>query len=171
MPKWKKFTLVVALVVVSAFAFLTWYKFHFSMEIAKPFEITVQNPKHQLLIATQGSEFKNAVVAGVIKALKDRPVSINVIDVSGLSSVNVDEWSSVVILHTWENWDPQMDARIFLERQTDHSKVVVLSTSGKGDFKMDGIDAISTASEMSDVSTHASEIIQRINGIISKEKL
>jgi preprotein translocase subunit SecF len=166
MSKWKKFTLVVALIAVSAFVFLTWYKFHYSMDVAESFEVTVQNPEHQLLIATQGSDFKNAVVEGVIEALKERPVSINVIDVSGLSSVNLDEWSAVVILHTWESWEPQADARQFLERQADHSKIVVLSTSGAGDFKIDGIDAISTASVMSDVPSHVADIVRRINGMI-----
>lgn len=104
----EKTTLVVS---ISAFVFLTWYKFHYSMEVAESFEITAQNPAHQLLIPAQRSDFKNAVVEGVIEVLKARPISITVIDVSGLSSVNVDEWSAVVMLYTWESWKPQADAR------------------------------------------------------------
>ncbi len=168
MSKWKKLTLAVALFVVSAFAFLTWYKFHYSMDVVEPFQVTVPDPEHQLLIATQGSDFKNAVVAGLIDALKERPVSISVIDVSGLSSVNVEVWSAVVILHTWESWEPQVDARQFLERQSDLSKVVVLSTSGDGDFKMDGIDAISTASKMSEVPSRVVDVVRLIDVVLDK---
>lgn len=153
MSKRQKFFLAIALVVLSAFAFLTWYKFHYSMEIAKSYEITVQNPEHKVLIATQGSDYKNAVVSGVIEALNGRPISIKVIDVSGLSSVNMDEWAAVVILHTWENLKPQVDTKLFLDRQRqpDLSKVVVLTTSGAGDHKMVRIDAITSASKMSEV--------------------
>ncbi len=93
MPRWKKFSLAIAVIVVGAFAFLTWYKFHYSMEVAEPFEVIVPDSEHQVLIATQGSDFKNAVVAGVIEALQDRPVSIKGIDVSGLSR---STWTSGV---------------------------------------------------------------------------
>ena len=172
MPKWKKISLAIAVISVSAFAFLTWYKFHYSMDVAKSFEITAQDPEHHLLIATQGSNFKNTVVSGVIEALNDRPITIKVIDVSGLCSVNLDEWAAVVILHTWENLKPKVDTKLFLERQRqpDLSKVVILTTSGAGDHKMVGIDAITSASKMSEVPTHVAETLLRIDLVISEQR-
>jgi len=163
---WKKIVLIIVLVAVSTFAFLTWYKFHYSMEVAQSFDVIAQNPEHKLLIATQGSDFKNAVVTDVIEALKSEPVSIKVIDVSGLASINVDDWNAIVLLHTWESRKPQADAEQFIERHRERNKIIVLTTSGEGDLKMDGVDALTSASVMSEVSMHVSKIVQRIDGII-----
>jgi hypothetical protein len=76
--------LLLGPIIVCVFAFLTWYSFHYSMDIAKTFTITVPQAKHRLLIATQGSAYKNAVLEGLIAAAKDRQLTLEVIDVSSL---------------------------------------------------------------------------------------
>ena len=164
--KWKKVIITIAVLVLTIFAFLTWYKFHYSMETARSFEVNSTESKYRVLIATQGSEFKDAVVAGVIAHLKPRQVYIKVIDVSALPQVKEENWNAIVILHTWENWKPQADAKHYLERVKNRKKVIVLTTSGRGDFKMEGVDVITTASVMTDGPARIREITKRLDFIL-----
>ena len=170
MSKSKKYLLITGLVVTCIIAFFSWYKIRYSMDVVQSFEVSTPNAKHRLLIATQGSSFKDAVVSGVIDALKDRPISINVIDVSGLSRIDIDEWSVLVILHTWENWQAQSDAKQFIDDldPSNIEKVIVLTTSGRGDYKMPGLDAITSASVISDVPRNVATVMQRLNALIIK---
>nr|WP_297347000.1 hypothetical protein [uncultured Glaciecola sp.] len=163
----KKVTLILILIGLSLFAPLTWYKVNYSMDFIPPYSVQPDNPKHKLLIATQGSEYKNAVVAGIIDALKNRQIDVRVVDVSTLSNINIDEWSAVVILHTWENWQPQKDAMLFIERNPDLKNIVVLTTSGQGDLKMESVDAVTSASAIANIEKDTAEMVLRINSVIA----
>lgn len=166
MSRWRNITRVLALVGLIIFAVLVWYKSYYSMDIAQAFTNTVPDAKHQLLIATQGSAYKNTVVEGVVKAAKQRQITVQVIDVSALSTVNIEDWSVVLILHTWENWEPQVDAKLFAQRHLNHDKIIILTTSGQGDLKMQGVDAITSASSLANVPKHVAEIVHRIDQVI-----
>jgi len=166
---WKKVIIGVAALALTALAFLTWYKFHYSMDVAESFEINTPDLKHRVLIATQGSEFKDTVVAGIVDYLKQRHAYIKVIDVAALPQVNEDKWNAVVVIHTWENWKPQADAKAYLERVKDLNKVIVLTTSGNGDYKIEGVNAITSASVMTDIPSHILDIKARLDSILDSD--
>lgn len=165
----KKVTLILVLIGLSLFAPLTWYKVNYSMDFTPSYSVQSEDPKHKLLIATQGSEYKNAVVAGIINAVKNRPVDVRVVDISALPEVNIDEWSAIVILHTWENWQPQKDAMLFINRNPDLANIIVLTTSGQGDLKMEAVDAITSASDISNVEKDTAQIVRRIDSVITND--
>ncbi|MFT6087244.1 MAG: hypothetical protein ACI9DS_001864 [Glaciecola sp.] len=165
----KKVTLILILIGLSLFAPLTWYKVNYSMDFIPSYSVQSDNPKRKLLIATQGSEYKNALVAGIIDAVKNRPVDVQVIDVSALPDVNIDEWSAIIILHTWENWQPQKDAMLFIDRNPDLANIIVLTTSGQGDLKMEAIDAITSASDISNIEKDTAQIVRRIDSVITND--
>lgn len=166
MKSGRKILLTVAVTTVAILAFLTWYRVHFSMDVASAYEVNDPGSGARVLIATQGSAFKDAVVAGVVARLKARPAYVKVIDVTELTGVNARDWNAVVVIHTWEMRRPQLDARAFVDRSGGSRNVVVLSTSGAGDFKMEGVDAISSASTMEDVPARVAEIGGRIDAIL-----
>jgi len=166
MTKFRKLAMVLVLIAITIFAVLTWYKLHYSMDIAKPFTVAVPQAKHKLLIATQGSAYKNAVVKGVIEAAEERQITVEVLDVSSLSTVNIEDWSAIVIIHTWENWQPQIDAAEFAQRYPNNNKVVFLTTSGQGDLNIQGVDAITSASMIEDVPKHVADIVGRIDAVL-----
>lgn len=139
------------------------------MDVAESFEVNTPELKHRVLIATQGSEFKDAVVAGIVDHLKQRHTYIKVIDVAALPQVNEDKWNAVVVIHTWQIWKPQPDAKAYLGRVKDLSKVIVLTTSGGGDYKIEGVDAITSASVMADISTHTLDINNRLDSILDRD--
>lgn len=164
----KKVTLGVVLVGLTIFTSLTWYNVKYSMEFVPSFTVESENSKYKLLIATQGSTYKRSLVDGIIEQLKNRPFNITVIDVSALADVNTEEWTAVVILHTWESWRPQQDAMSFIHRNQDANNTIVLSTSGQGDLRIEGIDAITSASNMADVDKDVTEIVRRIDLLVPK---
>ena len=165
----KKVIIGIAALALTAFAFLTWYKFHYSMDVAESFEVNTPELKHKVLIATQGSEFKNAVVVGIVDHLKKRHAYIKVIDIAALPQVNEDKWNAVVVIHTWENWKPQVDAKVYLEHVKDLSKVIVLTTSGDGDYKIEGVNAITSASVMTDIPARTLYIKKRLDSILERD--
>jgi hypothetical protein len=137
------------------------------MDIAKSFTVTVPHAKHKILIATQGSAYKNALVEGVIEATKERQLTIEVIDVSLLSNVKIEDWDAIVIMHTWENWQPQIDAARFSQRHANLDKVIFLATSGQGELTIPGVDAITSASLLADVPKHVTDIVSKIDTVLA----
>lgn len=164
--RWRNTLLVGAVVVLALVAFSTWYRLHYSMGVAQPFEVNDPHSKPRVLIATQGSAFKDVVVSGVVDHLKTRSAYVKVVDVSMLSGVKEDDWDAIVVLHTWEMRKPQADAQAFVNRARNIRKVVVLSTSGAGDFKMAGVDVISSASTLADIPARVEAITEKIDAIV-----
>ena len=164
---WKKMGIGVAALLVAFFVFLTWYKFHYSMDVARSYEVNSPDLERRVLVATQGSAFKDAVVSALIAHLKERQAYIKVVDVSALPGLDEGKWSAIVVIHTWENWKPQADAKAFLERAKDLNKVIVVTTSGRGDFKMDGVNAITSASVMANAPAIAEKIESRLDPLLA----
>jgi predicted small integral membrane protein len=158
----------IAVLAVVVVGFLAWYRIHFAMSPVEGFTVNETSSEQRLLIATQGSAFKDAVVAGLLERLRQRPIFIRVIDVSALSDVNDSEWDAVIVLHTIEYGKAPVPAQAFVNRAGDAGKVVVLSTSGAGDFKIEGIDAISSASRMTDVQARVDELLGRIETVLAR---
>ena len=164
--RWRKVLLAAALLIAASIAFAGWYRLHYSMSVARSFEVNDPHSKPRVLIATQGSEFKDALVASVVEHLKARAAYVKVIDVSALPGVNVGEWSALVVVHTWQMRKPPEAVKAFVARARNSGKLVVLTTSGAGDFKMDGVDAISSASVIADVPTRVADIVAKLDSIL-----
>jgi len=164
--RWRRLSLIVAAVVVALLGFATWYKLHYSMQPAHSFEVQGSAAGPRVLIATQGSPFKDAVVAGLVEHLKARAARAQVIDVTTLANVHEADWDVIVILHTWEMHTPPPAVEAFIDRVADRHKLVVLTTSGGGDFRMPGVDAISAASKMVDVPARVLEVSRRIDAVL-----
>jgi hypothetical protein len=169
MHGWRTLLLTVAVLIVAAIGFATWYRAHFSMDTARAFEVNDRQASPHVLIATQGSKFKDAVVAGVVDRLKSRGAYVNVIDISALRGVDDGEWDGLVLLHTWEMGKPPTEVQAFVDRARGSGKLVALTTSGAGDFRIDGIDAISSASVVTDAAARAGDILVRLEPILDRK--
>ena len=167
MKKWLRITLWIAggFIFLIALA-LAWYQATYSMKVVHAYEINDSTFRHHVLIATQGSKFKDSIVSGVIQNLRSHPIYIKVIDVTSLSQVRIDEWDAIVVLHTWENWKAQKDAAEFLHRHGSSDKLVVVATSGAGSMKIEGVDAITSPSLLSEVSLISRRITDDVMAIV-----
>lgn len=167
MKRWQKVLLGALTLAIVLAGSAAWYRQHFSMSPARAFEVNSPGAGPKVLIATQGSAFKDAILAGIVAHLQPLPAYVKVIDVSALPGTNEAGWSAIVVIHTWEMRRPPPGVQRFLDRAADLHKVIVLGTSGAGTFKVEGVDAISTASVMTDAPARISQINSRLDRILS----
>ena len=153
---------ILGLLAVLFFGFLVWYQWRYSMDEVEPYAINHPEAEERVLIATQGSEYKNEVTNRLVEYLNDGERFIQVIDVTSIEGTNTSIWDAIVIMHTWEKWEPQVDASKFLKSNYDPNKVFVLATSGSGEQMIEGIDGISGASIMDDVDLHAETLAEQV---------
>ncbi|TLP77271.1 hypothetical protein [Maribacter sp. ACAM166] len=159
------------LAIMAAFLlFLFWYQYKYSMDVAEPYEVNGTHWNKRLLIATQGSGFKNAVTKGIIGHFKSDSIFMQVVDIQELPDIAPENYDALVLLHTWENWKPPAEVQSFIERtKTDTTKIIVLTTSGEGNYKMDGVDAITGESILANTSLYVNKIVERLRPLLEKE--
>lgn len=158
---------IVAIILISI-AFFILYEPRYPTDVIKSFEINSPKLEQKVLIASQLSNYKNSVVVEVIKHLRQRSVFIKVIDVTALADISENDWDAIVVIHTWENWAPPTTVSNWFEHGRNLDKIVVLTTSGNAQYKIQGINAITSASQMTTISSDVEEIMVRINIILSK---
>ena len=144
------------------------YKLIYSQGIAEAFEVNSPELETRVLIATQGSAFKNALVAKVAEELGKKAVYIQVVDVTALPKTKVEGWSALVVINTCESGKMQKDAQNYLTQVKAREKVVLLTTSGSGTWTPEefAIDSISSASKKESVQSLAAEILKRLELIL-----
>jgi hypothetical protein len=128
--------------------------------------------KNRLLIATQKSEFKEAIVSKVVKAFEGNNIFIEVIDLATLPNTQTDNYKAIVILNEYKFFQINRNAKKFIKGidDNDRKKIVLLTTAGSPRLMVKGseVDAISSASKMADTSTISNLIIQKVDSILSE---
>ena len=153
------------IVILLFVAFMTWYKIAFSMDVASAKEINPNGQTH-LLIATQGSAFKEKLTQIIIDHFNSSQTHIKVIDVSDLRYITEEEWDCIVLVHTWELSRPPSSVKHYIDSWKSPGKHVVVTTSGAGNYQMDKVDAITCASEIDKTNEIATATIQKIDAIL-----
>lgn len=172
--KIKKRNLFIGILVVFIlFLFFTvWYNYKYSMDKTEAFQVNSSNYNRKLIIATQGSGFKDAVTGAVVNHYKKDSIFIKIIDISALSEINPKDFSAILLIHTWEKWEPPIEVETFINNSTDYkSKIIVFTTSGRGSYKMEGVDAITGESKLENTPFFANQIIKRLNPLLKNKML
>ncbi|MBC8375086.1 MAG: hypothetical protein H8E26_03505 [FCB group bacterium] len=142
----------------------SWYVIKFYPRHADDLEFGNPNFSQKILIATQGSTYKNEVVQRLAEKLRAREVYIKVTDVSNLDSVDPDSWAEIIILNT--SIADRMNTRVshFLDMVGPIENILVITTSGGGDFVPPNleVDGITTASRLNETEKMATRIFQMI---------
>ncbi len=156
----------VAAVGLLLIVFMVWYNSLVQMKPVTPHEINASGTGMQLLIATQGSDYKDALVAKVEKqARQDPQTRIRVIDVSMLAEVNRAEWDAILMLQAWEKWNPHPAVKAFVDKGFDPETMLLVTTSDSQTSSLDGIDAITGASNVSRVDADALKILTWLDAV------
>lgn len=121
-----------------------------------------------VLIANQGSEFKNAVVEKLREEMKGSGVSFAVQKLNILSRASPDEWDAVVILHAVKMGSINKNVERFLNRVNDPSRVIVCTTCGQEDVIPGkyGIDSITAASKVYEIEAAVTRIAEQLRGVL-----
>lgn len=158
------YVLIAILLVIALIAI--WYRAEYSMGVAASYELNDPKLEQRVLIATQESKYKHAVVDAVVKQIRDLPVYIRVVDVSELDREDPATWNAIVILHTWEMGEPEEHSTKFAGR-APATKLIVVTTSGNGESKLENVDGISSASRLEQVEWMANSIVNRIQILLN----
>ncbi len=146
------------------------YRFLFSQGVAESFEVNDPGLPQKVLIASQDSSFKNALVSGIIAELKKQPIYIHVVDISALPDINEDEWNALVVINMCQSSSLQPDVKDYLARTQKPDRMVLLTTSGSGTWKPEGspVDSMSSASQKANAGPLATEMLKRLEVILGK---
>jgi hypothetical protein len=167
MPFKLKITLFVLSLGVFLLVFAVWYKYEYSMDKVETVQFNSPDLDLKLLIATQGSTFKNKITSNITDYYKNDSIYIKVIDVSQLPEINPINYEAIVLIHTWENWKPPKEVQSFIEKNiSNQDHIVVLTTSGKGSYKMKDMDAITGESKIENTTYYSNLIIKKLEDLI-----
>lgn len=167
MKGFKKLLFAILGMVICLFLFLIWYQHRFAMDVVEHYTVNASSLEKKLLIATQGSEFKNTVTKGIVQNFENDSIFISVIDITLLEKIDSNVFDAIVLIHTWENWKPPPEVKSFIERTTAYkNKIVVMTTSGEGTYKMEEVDAIVGESIMKEAESVTDMINTRITLIL-----
>ena len=152
MKKWIKILIVIIITPIILFGiFLLSYIIINQQGVIEPYTVGNPQSENKILIASQGSEFKNNLVKNILEQLKSDQNYFLIIDCTTLENENDEDWDAIIIIHTLQIHEMPEEARTFLSKANDLSKIMLVSTSGAGDDKVEGfeVDAISSASRNS----------------------
>lgn len=148
----------VLIVLILLGGFMLWYDSQYSMDKAMEYEVNSPNAEQSLLIATQGSEYKDKISKAIVQALTEDQVYMKIVDIHSLKDEDPDNYTAIVMLHTIEMMKAPKCARDFADR-ADKSKLFVLATSGDGSYHIEGVDGMTSASPILDSDRHAAIIV------------
>jgi len=163
----KLFKILGAILVAICFVvivFSAWYVIKFWPRHAEDMEFGNPEFNERVLIATQGSEFKNDVVQRLAEKLSARDIYIKITDVSNLDSIDSDAWADIVILNSNIADKMNTSVRTFLNRVGPSDSIIVITTSGWGDFVPPNleVDGITTASRLNETEKMANRIFHAL---------
>ena len=167
---------IVGIVIGSAiFLFMVVFSIYLLMHKqaeAKEFEVGKRKSEKSILIASQGSDFKNALVEKLVDELEGDSVYIKVVDVSGLSDISEGDWDASIIIHTTEGWKLQPDVKDYLDSISNPERIILVTTSGSGEWKTDeyNLDIYTSASKISTVDSLAGSISTDVKNILKQNK-
>ena len=138
------------------------------LSATKPGVALAPAPLKQVLIATETSRFKEALVTQVAEVLcQDRqPLLVKRINLNNLATESIQDYQAIVLVNSCRAWQPSGMVRDFLKKlsDADKKKLVVLTTanSGECDLKVDGVDAISAASKRTGIAAISQTVVDKL---------
>jgi hypothetical protein len=133
------------------------------MTQVRPYEKGAPILPHHILVATQGSAFKDRLVSTLAAQLERRPAYVKVIDVGRLADIDAADWNAIVIVHTWEIGKAPRSVTRFVARLAEPGRIIDVTTSGSGRERLPGVDVLSSASKMDEVPELVVQVIARID--------
>lgn len=174
MKKWIKILIGIVLTLVLLFAILlVVYIFMNRQGVIEPFEVGDSKAETRILIASQGSDFKNSLVNKLVDEFKASDNYLSIIDCTELEKENHEYWDAVIIIHTMQIHKMPKEAQLFLAAENDLSRIMLVSTSGGGDdFVTDfDVDAISTPSRASITPQIIEWVKEKMKNKLNRENL
>jgi len=124
------------------------------------------NAASRVLIATTSTDFKDAVVEKVSKALAGDDVYVKVIDLKAVDHAESEKFDAILLVTKlyYGHIDGHVSAFLRKSDTDKKSKIIVLTTAGDPDWKAENldVDAISGASRSNNISPMADQVVEKI---------
>ncbi|MCX2762751.1 hypothetical protein [Aquimarina muelleri] len=161
------FKIIIGLLLIGFSGFWIWYEYTYSMDTVIPFKVKDPNLETKVLIASQGSRFKDSLVQGILRHYQKDPIHFKVIDVYTMFTVDIDKWDALVIINSWEYGSPPRNVKKFIKNHPDRlDKLIILSTVGSSNIALKDIDVISGESIIEKTPDYTKILVDRLNKII-----
>ncbi|WP_048627024.1 hypothetical protein [Listeria ivanovii] len=149
MKKPVKISLIIVGIAVVIFAgVMLSYRFLKSMDVTETAEVNKSATGSHVLLATQGSKFKDSVIDQVKEEMEGKNVHISIIDTTKLDKVKADDYDKVVLFTTVQSDDIPENVTTFMNDNKDKNiHIAVTADSGNWDDQPNDVDAISEASK------------------------
>jgi hypothetical protein len=137
------------------------------------YEVGAEAFDTKILLASRDSDFKVEVARRIGESLGDRPVYLKFIGINQLNNEDVSDYSAIIVMAKCIAWGLDPETESFLKKNPELSGIVVLITSGDGDWKpdMEGrkFDAVTSASILENADSVTEEILVKVYTIIDAE--
>ncbi len=125
----------------------------------------------KVLIASQGSKFKDSLVKRVLHHYKEDSIYFKVIDVYTLFTVPIDKWDVIVMINSWEYGSPPANVKKYIKKHPERlDKLIVLSTVGSSHITLKDVDVISGESIIEKLPNYTDVVVHRIDNVLLKTK-
>jgi uncharacterized membrane protein len=141
-----------------------------------PVETTQSGPvavlKKRVLIATQNSKFKQAVVSEIRNALNNNSFYIKVVDIKNLRYQGTREFSAVVIINRALAGRPDPRVESYIDNEPQKNKIIILTTGILDAWKPDteGVDAMTSASVIRKSNKIAKKIVSKVLALVEQNQ-
>lgn len=137
------------------------------------YEIGAEAFDTKILLAASDSDFKVDVARRISESLADKPVYVKFIGMNQLGDEDVSNYSAIIVMTKCISWGLASETESFLRENPELSGIVMLITSGDGNWKpdMEGrkFDAVTSASVLANVDSVTEEILEKVYAIIDPE--
>jgi hypothetical protein len=125
----------------------------------------------KVLVATQKSKFKQAVVSEIYDELNQNAIYIKIIDVKGLKNQSTAEFSAIVILNRCMAGRPDPRVESFIDGEPRKNKIIVLTTGIRDSWTPEApdVDAITSASVLDKSDQVARSIVKRVMAMVNSK--
>lgn len=174
MKRWIKIVLwILGTPIIIVGGLLLAYIITNKQGVIEPFQVGNPQAQYKILVASQGSEFKEKLVERIASEFESDSVYISVVDCTDLDQSHTNGWDAYILIHVMQIHKMPKEAREFLNLLDDLSKVFLVSTSGAGDehFTELEVDGISSPSRMIAIDPIMKWIQPRIKEILSKTSI
>ena len=164
--------IVIAIIATPVVLFLTALGIYCIVNlqgVIEPFNVGNPDAHQRILIGSQGSEFKEALVSSFIGKLQNDQRFFSVMDCTQLDTTKQEAWDAVLLIHTLQVHKMPQAAHSFLEQASDLDKVILVSVSGAGDEHVEDfeVDGISSASRLTAVEPIVEWAVPRLEERLS----
>jgi hypothetical protein len=141
-----------------------------------PVETTESSPpevsKSSVLIATQKTKFKQAVVSEIRKALNENSIYIKMVDVKNLRYQGTRDFSAVVIINRALAGRPDPRVESYIDNEPKKNKIIILTTGILDAWKPDteSVDAMTSASVISKSDKIAKKIVSKVLALLEQKQ-